>query len=71
MTYVSGARLVAPLSTALLAACAGNGVGLDANGQPLGSGSGPPRRVHVWRPGAVSRLEGVQWHGLGFRHLRR
>src|SRR6202521_3205780 len=42
MSYVSGARLLVPLSTALLAACAGNGVGLDANGQPLGSGSGPP-----------------------------
>src|ERR1700674_1586831 len=42
MSYVSGARLVVPLSTALLAACAGNGVGLDVNGQPLGSGSGPP-----------------------------
>src|SRR5260370_34246246 len=42
MWYVSGARLVGPLSPALLAACAGNGVGLDANGHPLGSGSGPP-----------------------------
>ncbi|HEY0768302.1 MAG TPA: hypothetical protein VGD47_10130 [Steroidobacteraceae bacterium] len=42
MCYVSGARLVAPLSATLLAACAGNGVGLDANGQPLGSGSGAP-----------------------------
>jgi hypothetical protein len=42
MSYVSGAHRVALLSAALLAACAGNGVGLDANGQPLGSGSGPP-----------------------------
>ena len=42
MSYVSGARLVVPLSSALFAACAGNGVGLDANGQPLGSGSGVP-----------------------------
>jgi hypothetical protein len=42
MLYVSGGRLLAPLSAALLAACAGNGVGLDANGQPLGSGSGAP-----------------------------
>ena len=42
MSYVSGARRVVPLSAALLAACAGNGVGLDANGQPLGSGNGPP-----------------------------
>src|SRR6202171_177339 len=42
MSYVSGARRVVLLSTALLAACAGNGVGLDANGQPLGSRSGVP-----------------------------
>src|ERR1700724_2905779 len=42
MLYVSGGRLVVSLSAALLAACAGNGVGLDANGQPLGSGSGVP-----------------------------
>jgi methionine-rich copper-binding protein CopC len=42
MLYVSGARLVVPLSAALLAGCAGNGAGLDANGQPLGSGSGAP-----------------------------
>ena len=42
MSYVSGARRVVLLSAALLAACAGNGVGLDANGQPLGSGSGVP-----------------------------
>ena len=42
MLYVSGGRLVAPLSAALLAACAGNGAGLDANGQPLGSGSAAP-----------------------------
>ena len=30
---------MAPLSAALLAACAGNGAGLDANGQPPGSAS--------------------------------
>ncbi len=34
---------VALLAAALLAACAGNGAGLDANGQPLGSsGAAPP-----------------------------
>ena len=42
MSYVWGARLVVPLSAALLAARAGNGVGLDANGQPLGSASAAP-----------------------------
>jgi hypothetical protein len=42
MLYVSGGRLVVPLSAALLAACAGNGAGLDANGLPLGSTSGAP-----------------------------
>src|SRR6266436_2377813 len=42
MSYVSGVRRVVPLSAALLAGCAGNGAGLDANGQPLGSGSGVP-----------------------------
>lgn len=42
MLYVSGARRLVPLSAALLAGCAGNGAGLDANGQPLGSGSGVP-----------------------------
>src|SRR3982074_1437100 len=42
MLYLSGGRLGGPLSAALLAACAGNGAGLDANGQPLGSGSGAP-----------------------------
>jgi len=26
----------------LLAACAGNGAGLDANGQPIGAGGAPP-----------------------------
>jgi methionine-rich copper-binding protein CopC len=40
MLDASGWRLVVPLSVALLAACAGNGKGLDANGQPLGSGNG-------------------------------
>jgi hypothetical protein len=43
MLYVSGGRLVVPLSAALLAACAGNGVGLDANGQPLGYSDGTPQ----------------------------
>ena len=38
MGYVSGARSLAPLGVALLAACAGNGAGLDANGQPIGAG---------------------------------
>ncbi len=42
MLDVSGARLLVALGAALLAACAGNGEGLDANGQPLGSASGTP-----------------------------
>jgi hypothetical protein len=42
MWYVSGTRLLGSFSAALLAACAGNGSGLDANGQPLGSGGAPP-----------------------------
>ena len=42
MSKLSGARLVRSLCVALLAGCAGNGKGLDANGQPLGSGSGSP-----------------------------
>jgi hypothetical protein len=42
MLDVSGARALAALGAALLGACAGNGEGLDANGQPLGSGGGTP-----------------------------
>jgi hypothetical protein len=42
MWSVSGARRLAPLGAALLAACAGNGAGLDANGQPIGAGGVPP-----------------------------
>src|ERR1700687_5676436 len=42
MSYVSGARRVVPLSAALLAVCAGNGVWLDANGRPVGARSGVP-----------------------------
>ncbi len=42
MGYASGARALAPLSAALLAACAGNGAGLDANGQPIGAGGRAP-----------------------------
>src|SRR5712675_1830472 len=37
MLDVSGARALVALGAALLAACDGNGEGLDANGQPLGS----------------------------------
>jgi hypothetical protein len=42
MMYLSGRRLGAPLLATLLGACAGNGEGLDANGQPIGSGNGAP-----------------------------
>lgn len=35
-------RICVPLGLALLAACAGNGEGLDANGQPLVPGGGAP-----------------------------
>jgi hypothetical protein len=42
MLNVSGARALVALGAALLAACAGNGEGLDANGQPLGSAGGTP-----------------------------
>src|SRR6195256_6307592 len=42
MLDVSGARALVALGAALLAACAGNGEGLDATGQPLGSGGGAP-----------------------------
>ena len=42
MWNVSGVRPLAPLGAALLAACAGNGAGLDANGQPIGAGGAPP-----------------------------
>jgi len=42
MLDVSGARALVALGAALLAACAGNGEGLDANGQPLGSAGGTP-----------------------------
>jgi hypothetical protein len=39
MLYLSGRRLAAALLAALLGACAGNGEGLNANGQPIGSGN--------------------------------
>jgi len=42
MLDVSGARALVALGAVLLAACAGNGEGLDANGQPLGSAGGTP-----------------------------
>ena len=42
MWNVSSVRRLAPLGAALLAACAGNGAGLDANGQPIGAGGAPP-----------------------------
>jgi hypothetical protein len=42
MWKVSDARRLAPFGAALLAACAGNGAGLDANGQPIGAGGAPP-----------------------------
>jgi len=35
-------RLLVLCSVTIVSACAGNGAGLDANGQPLGSGSAPP-----------------------------
>jgi methionine-rich copper-binding protein CopC len=41
MQYSLLPRWVAPLTAALLAACAGNGEGLDANGQPITEGSNP------------------------------
>src|SRR5271170_5779847 len=34
-------RCSAPLAAVLLVACAGNGEGLDANGEPIGSGGNP------------------------------
>lgn len=42
MGYPRGARAPAALGVSLLAACAGNGAGLDANGQPIGAGGGAP-----------------------------
>ena len=42
MVCVSGTRLLVLCSMTIVSACAGNGAGLDANGQPLGSGSAPP-----------------------------
>jgi hypothetical protein len=36
-------RLGVPLAAALLAGCAGNGQGLDSNGQPIGPGSAPDK----------------------------
>jgi hypothetical protein len=42
MLYMLGARMLPWCGMALLAACAGNGAGLDANGEPLGSGDAPP-----------------------------
>ena len=42
MVCVSGMRLLVLCSVTIVSACAGNGAGLDANGQPLGSGSAPP-----------------------------
>src|SRR5256885_5555285 len=41
MVCVSGMRLLVLCSVTIVSACAGNGAGLDANGQPLGSGSAP------------------------------
>src|SRR6184192_4714934 len=41
MVCVSGMRLLVLFSVTIVSACAGNGAGLDANGQPLGSGSAP------------------------------
>src|ERR1700704_2232493 len=43
MLDVSGARALVALGAALVAACAGNGEGVDANGQPLGSAGGTPQ----------------------------
>ena len=37
--------LVPPLLAALLSACAGNGQGLDANGNPISSGNTPPEAL--------------------------
>ena len=37
MVCVSGTRLLVLCSMTIVSACAGNGAGLDANGQPLGS----------------------------------
>jgi hypothetical protein len=37
--------LAPPLLAALLCACAGNGQGLDANGNPIGSGTTPPEAL--------------------------
>lgn len=42
MSYDSGARALPAFGASLLAACAGNGAGLDANGQPIGAGGGGP-----------------------------
>ena len=42
MGYDSSARAFPAFGAALLAACAGNGAGLDANGQPIGAGGGAP-----------------------------
>jgi len=41
MQYSLLPRWVAPLTAALLAACAGNGEGLNSNGQPITEGSNP------------------------------
>ena len=59
MLYVSGARWAAPFSAALLAACAGNGVGLDANGQPLGSASSAPQGLQLDAAHSYALLVGV------------
>lgn len=42
MGYGSRARTLPAFGAALAAACAGNGAGLDANGQPIGAGGGGP-----------------------------
>src|SRR5256886_14529574 len=42
MVCLPGLRLLVLCSVPIVSACAGNGAGLDANGQPLGSGSAPP-----------------------------
>ena len=42
MSCESGARALPAFGASLLAACAGNGAGLDANGQPVGAGGGGP-----------------------------
>src|SRR5215475_4907555 len=42
MSYLSGMHVLPCCALALLVACAGNGAGLDANGEPLGAGSAPP-----------------------------